>query len=273
MRAIILVCDQPDLKKEGIENRVTKCFCCKNNSVDRAKILIRYLRKKLFFQKHQIIFLRASKFSTPSEILEELKSLINQYQNEDLIFYYSGHGIAGTLTGLFSDPPCLLFKVIKKILEIIIGDRPGWSMGDPSGVRLYYDQFPEIFKSFKGRLIFINDCCHALSIDPYLKKILKNRYLLFGSSRNDSTSRISILDAVLGPWSDCLPAFPWVYAVAQLRYDHNIDFPMYCFRGSYYDCDCGIPVKNKKIFLPEKRPLLRRGAQIDYLCYPIRTKP
>lgn len=156
-------------------------------------------------------------------------------------------------------------------LEILFDDRPGWGIGgDTANILVYYDELKNVFNSFKGKLIFINDCCHSLSIDRHLKFLI-GRYLLFGSSRIDSVSRISILDAVLGPWCVSLPAFPRVYAVGSSG-GCTIDFPASCIRGSYYDCNCGSLVKIKTVFEIGKGPSLRRGVPLDYLFYP-KTKP
>lgn len=112
MRTIILVFDQVDIKIE--ENQMLNCFCARRNSVDRAKILIKYLRTKLLFKKDQIIFLRTSHFSSASQLLEKLKAVVDRYQYEDLIFYYSGHGIAPIFSGWFSEDPIFLFRIIKR---------------------------------------------------------------------------------------------------------------------------------------------------------------
>lgn len=250
------------------ENQLGRCFCGKNNSVDRAKILIKYLRTKLqFIKEGQIIFLRTSKFLASEQIIENLKEIIRQYPNEDLVFYYSGHGITPVCAGWFSENPIFLFKIIKWVLEILFDDRPGWSIGDFNSIHVYYDQLQGVFELLKGKLIFITDCCHSLAIEPYLKQS-RVQYLLFGPSRIDSVSRISILDGILGSWRDRFPANPQVYAVSVGGSDgYDIDFPMYCIRGSYYNCNCGTAIKSLKIFQPNERPSLRRGSDLDYLMY------
>ncbi len=223
---------------------VKPCHCVRNNSLDRSKMLIRYLRKTLGFRKSQISFLRTSKFEDAITAAHRLKSIIDGHENDNILLYYSGHGLS---------------------------DSPGWFLGksyDGSKI-LYYELLEKIFQSFRRKLVFINDCCHALSVDPYLKS-LKGRYLLFGSSRAGSISNISILDSILGPWRDSLPALPKVY-MTRSTCGFTKDYPIFCWRGSYYSCNCGTVSYDEEKFKPEDMPSLRRGSNLDYLFFPPKT--
>lgn len=265
MRAILLVSDEPEMKKEEVrieqtdiirkfldllplpgsrdwyrfsaEVREAQCFCVRNNSLDRAKMLIRYLRKQLLFEKEQITLLRFSKFPNSNEIIKALKEIFKD-SREDFLLYYSGHGISGNPTG--------------------------WSNGGNKYV--YYRKLRKVFKYFQGRLIFINDCCHALSVEPYLRD-LSGRYLLFGASRRRRVGSISILDSVLGFWFYRRVALPRVQSTGRWR-EYMMDIPAFCVRGSYYNCNCGSIVTNVKTFKTSEMPSLRRGAELDHLFFP-----
>lgn len=234
-----------DWYRFDVESEVKLCHCIRDNSLDRAKMLIRYLRKTLCFKKSQISFLRTSKFETALAAAEKLKIIIDEHESDNILFYYSGHGLS---------------------------DYPGWSFGgNPNGAKFfYYELLEKIFKSFQGKLIFINDCCHALSVEPYLKD-LEGRYLLFGASRAGSVSNVSILDSILGPWQHSLQAFPKVY-LSRSNYEYTRDYPLYCVRGSYYSCNCGTVLSQEERFSPEEMPSLRRGSDLDFLFFPIKTR-
>ncbi len=268
MRAIILLSDESEKKKEVIRIEQTDlvrkfldiipgswprnwyryseieqeadCFCVRNNSVDRAKILIRYLRKRLSFQKEQVTLLRFSSFKNADGIVKALRNLFRN-SGEDTILYYSGHGITGNPTG--------------------------WSNGAKKHV--YYYRLRNVFRHFRGRLIFINDCCHGLSVEPHLRD-LAGRYLLFGASRRRRIAYISVLDSILGFWIHRRSALPRVQAVGKWK-DLLLDIPAFCVRGSYYNCNCGSRVTSIKNFKPSRMPSLRRGAELDYLIFPAKA--
>lgn len=258
--AILLVYDEPEKKlvqvkrdpwnlldaminlielESGCRVLEEDCFCLKNNSIDRAKILIRYLRKQLKFGKEQITFLRTGQFGNAVEIRYALENIFEQHRNEDILFYYTGHGL--------------------------LGDKFGWSLGE--GKQLYYRSLRTIFRNFLGRLVFINDCCHALSIDRQLK-ILGSRYLLLGACRSGCTSADSILDPILGYWFHGMKANPKVACTGKWK-DTILDLPAYASRGSYYNCGCGSDFSIIKRFTFIDAPSLRRGAELDHLFFPV----
>ena len=251
MHAILLIFDESEEKAAGSE--VELCHCIRDNSLDRSKMLIRYLRKTLGFKKSQISFLRTSKFETALAVAKKLKSIIDEHESDNILLYYSGHGLS---------------------------DYPGWSLGknQNSAKFLFYELLGKILKSFQGKLVFINDCCHALSVEPYLKD-LEGRYLLFGASRAGSVSNVSILDSILGSWQHSLQAFPMVYKTRNTSEDIR-DYPIYylrgryfyCFRGSYYSCNCGTVSYNEEKFNPGDMPSLRRGSDLDFLFFPPETR-
>lgn len=269
MRVIILVFDEPEEKVEEVkvendtlkrkildavpmlgsrdwyrlraENQIKKCFCLKNNAIDRSKILIRYLRKYLRFRKNQIQFLRTSRFSDAKSVFKTIKQAVDDYKKEDFLFYLCGHGLTGKPTGMF------------------LGER------NQGRQYLFYRSLKKIFQNFQGRLILINDCCWALSIEPYLKS-LTGRYLLFGASRKRRVSQFSILDSVLGYWYWRKPALPKVFQISSDG-QYIMDYPANCVRGSYYNCGCGKIFNLKKRFESNKMPSLRRGANLDFLFF------
>jgi hypothetical protein len=245
--AILLIYDESEEKTEAFEV-IKLCHCVRNNSLDRAKILIRYLRKKLRFKDSQISFLRTSGFKNAISAANKFKSIIDEHENDNILFYYSGHGIS---------------------------ENHGWCLGKPGNKSkyLFYGLLGKIFKSFLGKLVFINDCCYALAVEPYLKD-LEGRYLLFGSSRAENVSSISVLDSILWPWQDSLPAFPKVYKT-RIAGGETRDYPIYylhdryfyCLRGSYHSCNCGTLSYNEEIFQPADMPSLRRGSNLDHLFF------
>ncbi len=239
LRILSKISSMPAVETEEID-----CFCIKNNSIDRAKMLIRYLRKQLKFQDGQITFLRTSNFYTGAEVENALRQLFELHRTDDLLFYYTGHGINVSKPG---------------------SSRIGWSFGNER--YLHYLAFRDIFKKFQGRLVFINDCCHALAIDQHLK-LISGRYLLFGASRRGCVASESILDPVLGYWFHKKTADPKVACVGRLN-GMIIDIPAYATRGDYYSCGCGSKFEPLKTFIPSNAPSLRRGAELDSIWFPV----
>lgn len=260
--AILLIYDHPEKKTVEVprrnllvrllceilsipimEKKSVDCFCIKNNSIDRAKMLIRYLRKQLKLRRDQITFLRTSAFETGEEARYALEYLFKRHRTDDVLFYYTGHGINVSEPG---------------------SARIGWSLGKEK--YLHYLSLRDIFKKFQGRLIFINDCCHALAIDQHLK-LISGRYLLFGASRRGCIASKSILDPVLGYWFHKKPADPRVAYVGRLD-GVIVDMPAYATRGDYYYCGCGSNFEMLKSFIPSNAPSLRRGAELDAIWFP-----
>lgn len=220
------------------ESMVLDCNCIRNNSMDRAKMLIRYLRNELKFEDEQIIVIRASRFKNAKEIRYALEYFLEKFRNDDVILYYTGHGITGK--------------------------SGGWSFGGEEYI--LYKSLRKMLKKFSGRLAMINDCCHALAIDSCLK-VLGDRYLLVGASRRGCVSSKSILDPTLGYWFHKMPADPRVALVGKWK-DLIMDIPAYSSRGSNYNCGCGSRFETLKIFRPSNAPSLRRGAVLDHLFFP-----
>ncbi len=255
-RAILLVYDEPEkklvkVKRTGFlkfildllpflereEDIEVDCFCLKNNSIDRAKILIRYLRKQLKFRDDQITLLRGSRFGNSAEILTALGLFFKKYPEDDILLYYVGHGITSP--------------------------KFGWSIGP--GKYILYKFLKKIFSKFSGRLVFINDCCHALAVDQHLR-ILAGRYLLFGACRKGCTASESILDPVLGYWFHRKLADPKVAHTGKLK-DTIMDIPAYASRGSNFNCGCGSRFHPLKFFRPSNAPSLRRGSELDHIFF------
>lgn len=218
------------------------CACIKNSSVDHAKKLIRYLRDEMLFEKHNTTFLRSSAHSS-REILEILSCIIYSHQGEDLLVYYSGHGGVG----------CWAFN----------NNYPDEKIG--------YSELEILFNKFTGRLVLINDCCHALAVQPYLKRAMKKRYLLFGSSRKNmmGLSDISVLGPILGAWILGKVAEPRVISMGRDDERDTIDFcarrsfPRIFFRSSCWH-DYYLMIKDIPL---SEQPSLRRGSNLDYIWF------
>lgn len=258
--AILLIYDEPEKKlvnvpcedplirfldkimsMKSMEAKELDCFCIKNSSVDRAKILIRYLRKYLKFNKDQITLIRASGFKNASEIRERLVYLFRKRVDDDILFYYTGHGISNA--------------------------NPGWSLGRDKD--FHYSYLQKLFQKFQGTLVCINDTCHGLAIDQSLK-ILSGRYLLFGASRRGCLSSESIIDPVLGYWFHRKIADPKVACVRKFE-ECILDLPAYSSRGNGYNCErCGGRRKFTlvKTFNFDNAPSLRRGSELDSIWFP-----
>ncbi len=257
MHAILLIFDQPEKKTvessqtdpliklfDGMlgvnSTKITEldCNCIRNNSIDRAKILVRYLRNELKLKDNQITFLRTSIFDNAEETRLALEYIFESNDKDDILLYYSGHGL--------------------------IGDKPGWSMGEKK--YLLYESLRGIFGRFSGRLAVINDCCYSLGLNSALQ-VLGSRYALFGPARFHCISSNTILDSVLGYWKNRMIAFPKVAAVGMLD-GYLMDVPAYVAHPSYYNCGCGSYFKLLKTFKAGNAPSLRRGGKIDELFFP-----
>ncbi len=219
---------------------VVDCNCIRNNSMDRAKILIKYLRKHLKLRKKQITFIRASSFTSAEHTKDVLEYLFSIHDKDDVLLYSNGHGV--------SDPK-----------------RGGWFFGDKN--YLYYEDLREMFRNFSGRLAVINDCCYSLRIDSVLKH-LSGRYVLFGPARNKCVAMNTVLDSVIGYWFHKMKAQPKVAAIG-LHSETLMDIPAYVQHPGYYNCGLGSEFKVLKTFKASNAPSLRRGADIDHLFFPV----
>jgi len=242
MHAIIMVADKMEDAERIFDRKMGYyCPCVKNASVNQAKYLIKYLRKTLKFEKNQISFLRSSRFEFGNSLLAMLEQIIIGHRDEDILFYYSGHG-----------------------------SYHGWGFNNYVFEHINYSDFQTALHFFKGRMILINECCMALKIEPYLSPIA-GRYLLFGLSRknNFGNSNTSILPSVLKAWLTRKRAFPWVLYTEKSRNDKRpVDICADEKLGYVGSCPCfhDFYIKSKEYFL--RKPSLRRGVSLDYLMFP-----
>lgn len=256
MKAIILVFDQPERK---IGSMSEFCYCIKNSSVSKAEKLLGYLKDVRLLPDDNVSLLKSSFFDNARQLLQELRMLVQRRKDEDLLFYYNGHG-----------------------------QRGGWNLGENKlgyGDKvIHYSELEDIFKDFNEKLIFFNECCYGLSLNPYLSKAILGRYLLLSGSRNRCVSfcNQSILDVTLSSWEHRKIARPKVYfTMINDKKDSLLDSvtptrnPLaenVVLRPCVARCGTGCLAEGinwsvQKIF-SNPRPSLRRGSDLDYLMYP-----
>ena len=241
MRAILIVYDEPETV-----GSIT-CHCIRNGGMQKAKLLLKHLRKVMQMPKENISFLRTSRFYTSGEILKALQALIQNYKNEDLMFFYAGHG-----------------------------NLKRWDFGDgKSGSKyIYYLDLQKMLKIFEGRLIVFNECCHALSLDKYPNN-LRGRYLLFGACRDRQVGDawVSVINTVCSAWEQKIIACPKVSEIYKIQVsDSRIIRYMDIADGEsrvtkrLFKCNCNDKILAKKKLL-KSQPSLRRGSRLDFLCF------
>lgn len=248
MHAVIIVSDRMEdavnLKtvNDKIQVKEKCCACIKNSSVSQAKKLIRYLREEMLFEKNDITFLRGSRHDS-WEILDILSFTICLHQGEDLFIYYSGHG-----------------------------GMAAWAFNNYPDEEIGYSSLESLFNEFTGRLVMINECCHALAIQPYLKRAMKKRYLLFGTARKNmgSESDVSVLDIILRAWIFRKKAEPKVIGIG---YDNERDTMDFCAKRSppcfLFPISCWHGRCSGIVDIPLSEQLsLRRGSNLDYIWFP-----
>jgi len=245
MHAIIMVADRMELGRRISDGESAEpgpyCSCIKNSSVGQARYLIKYLRQTLKFKKSQISFLRGSRLSG-DPLWTKLKEIILDNKDGDILLYYCGHG------GEF-----------------------GWGFNNYTFECVNYFNFKEILCHFKGRMIIINECCHALAIERFLSPI-KGRYLLFGSSRKDKLgiTPVNVLAQILEAWSSRKKSFPKVLYTKKNTVDNGqiIDICTDKWQTNFGICRCLHEFYVRFKEYPKRRPSLRRGAPLDYLMFP-----
>lgn len=241
MRAIIIVSD----KLEEGTNWRTKvkekcCNCVKVSSAAQSEKLVKYLRKKTRLRKKNIILLHSSRYRGSQRILKELSFLFDLYKKEDILIFYSGHG-----------------------------GRDCWGFNNYPDDVLEYRDLENIFWKFQGRLVLINDCCYALAIQSCLRKCIRGRFLLFGSSRKDKIgdSFVSILNPILKAWLKKKKAFPEVI-YTEGEGSGTMDICSRRERMPIGHCACSHDTwPDERRFLA-KKPSLRRGSNLDFLFFP-----
>jgi len=123
------------------------------------------------------------------------------------------------------------------------GLKDGWQLSDK-----YQVKYTDIFIALKGQrkpLIFANDCCFGMAPQDYLPQ-LQCPYLLLGLSPKTKEGEDSIVPGIIKCWKKCMPADP----------KHWVDNK-----------------KNLSEFVLEKcASRLRFGENLDYLCYPKKTR-
>ncbi len=276
MRAILLVYDETEdayisrpltytppgasalLQNPPAEELVKfRCNCVRNGAIQKAKRLLRHLRGVMALPKKNIWFLRTSRFKSSAEILRAMRIFIRRYRNEDIVFFVAAHG----------SPSRWFFGKCHE--------------GEKS---VYYYQLENMLAPFTGRLILINECCHALAIHRYLAG-LASRYLLLGLSRPENVGDAfrSVLNAACKAWEQSEIAdvrSSGVYAVrdalnSRIRNMEIVQgdaavmrMPLHtlCTRCAHHQC--GDIVVGAELFPAGEELSLRRGSKLDFLCFP-----
>ncbi|MBI3046581.1 MAG: hypothetical protein HYY86_03550 [Candidatus Harrisonbacteria bacterium] len=123
------------------------------------------------------------------------------------------------------------------------GARDGWKLSGKY-TALYKNIVP-VLKGQKKPLIFLNDCCFGMALQDYLPQ-LNCRHLLLGLCPKTLEGYDSLVPATLKCWKESKPADPkqWVYRRNKLT----------------------------SFALQKCADRLRRGENLDYLCYPRQTR-
>ena len=142
----------------------------------------------------------------------------------------------------------ILQELIVKDSALIIyygghGLKDGWKLGEKYQIK--YSEVFGILKNQKKPLIFANDCCFGMAPQDYLLQ-LQCSYLLLGLSPKTKEGDGSVVPGIIKCWKKCMPADP-KYWIGNKR--------------------------NLSEFVLEKcADRLRRGGNLDYLCYPKQTR-
>ncbi len=271
MKAILLVFDETEelsaLKKFSCRSAPSpesisvsneklndiKCNCVRNGALQKTKRLLKHLRKVMLLPKRDISFLRSSRFKTSEEVFRTLQILMSRYKNEDVLLFFAGHG-----------------------------SRVRWFLGGsgPDEKVLRYSQLEMLFNSFNGRVIIINECCHSMSLiqSTYC---LAGRYLLLGCSRTQNLGEafVSVLNEACRAWENRAKADVRVGRVIIIkdRITSKIS-EVDIVKGdssvtkihSDKPCICEEETVEMRIYPEGQEPSLRRGTDLDFLCFPPR---
>jgi hypothetical protein len=226
---------------------VKKCPCIKNSTVSNAKILLKYLRKTLKLPKDKISFLRGSRFGSSKEALLEINRILLANREDDILFYYSGHG---------------------SYWSWFLAEKD-----DGKDVALNFRDLRESFLALKKNLILICDCCHALAISKYLKNI-KGRYLVMGLTRASSVGYAgrTVLFGILEKWRKRRTANPSVGLIKVNARGKTLDVPQGASVSTHCIDGCTLHGDEHGFrFVSFRKPAkffsLRRGSRLDHICY------
>mgnify|MGYP001602943082 FL=1 len=209
-----------------------------------SKCLLKYLKNKVGISKNKIfLFYKNIKRFKAGGLLRRIEDIVSKSCWEPLLICFDGHGIKGEWAlfnndGVFPEPYTFYHKYLVKVLE-----------------------------EQRGPLIIIADCCHAMSLSEYLKK-LKCKKLLIGLSPKNKLGFGSVLAQILEEWNSGNVADPlYDNGHREMRY-----FKIRDYRKSKY---CRLYENNKKFrkyyydyFVKKIRIVLREGDNLDYLMYP-----
>ncbi len=223
------------------------CMHVRNGAVQKVKKLLSYLRKHRKLPKSDISFLRSSRFSSSADMLAALSNLIKSRMDDDILLFCAAHG------GIYQR----------------------WFLGENKNGRkyIYYSDLQKLLDQFRGRLIIVNEVCRALNLNPHLSK-LKGRYLIIGTSlENHSGSGLhSVVDNLCRYWQKRQVAEVRVGEMWKADYGEWMDIPSGNSRVTRFPdnpfCPCYDKIVKTKVFQKNDGPLLRIGAELDYLMYP-----
>lgn len=81
------------------------------------------------------------------------------------------------------------------------GNAAGWRLNDVNIAK--YSQLALVLQEHSSPILVVNDCCHAMSLEPFLKQHnnLAGRTLLIGACTADKTAYQGLTRRVLASWS------------------------------------------------------------------------
>lgn len=226
-----------------------KCNCVRNGSIQKAKKLLKHLRGAMKMPKKDITLFRTSKFKSSGDAVRKLRRFFRRNQNEDVVLFFSGHG-----------------------------SRFEWYLGGegPKEKVIRYSDLESALNYFKGRLVVLSECCHALALNQYLSA-LGGRYMLIGASRaeNLGDAFLTVLNEACWLWKARKIADIKIGFIHTIM-DHvtgkiskvDIVSGESLISGNLENCACADPVIETEKIPEGEQQSLRRGSYLDFLLYP-----
>lgn len=207
--------------------------CCCLGFYHYLREKARLLEEKIFsYDGRNVLRLKAK------GIANEISRIISLNPREPLVLYYGGHGF-----------------------------RDGWALKigcSTEGYSLGHKKLADVLQKQLGPLIIIADCCYAMSLKKYLKK-LSCKLLLLGATPENLTGYGGVIRQIIKSWV--------LGKVANPLYDNKFGKRRYVEVKKYlkplgWIC---IPGKKSRRYYPQDtkkvKVILRQGDNLDYLLY------